>query len=360
MGDLIKNNNYHALSKAFDTESMEAMLEEGSAKMGRNNAFLTKKSFAPSGVGYGSGTCPRYWYMAFHGANFVYDNTARERANMDAGTAAGERIAKLFENAGILNASEFKIINEDPPIFGYGDLAVTWQGEQMVGEVKTTRTESFNTRATQMAAPGYQLIQLLIYMRVLNKDKGFFVLEDKNDHRILILPVKMTEQNAKLVDYVFEWMRTVKAASDADTMPTRPFTKSSMQCKSCPVSGDCWAGYTKQTQKREGSDPNPGVVDLPPLRRSALSAERISRYQSMASRLPIRTVCITIAKPVLVHTIRLVTKTRSSKIISAIQVFESLTESQLKTIETCMMNNGASALSVNCQNDVSIQRPPTQ
>lgn len=264
MGDLIKNNNYHALSKAFDTEGMEELLEEASAKMGRPNGFVKKKSFAPSGVGYGSGTCPRYWYLAFHGANFVYDNTARQRANMDAGTAAGERIAKLFKEAGILNAAEFKIVNEDPPIFGYGDLAVTWQGEQMVGEVKTTRTESFNTRASNMAAPGYQLIQLLIYMKVLNKEKGFFVLEDKNDHSLLIIPVKMTEANKKLVDDVFEWMRTVKAASDADTLPKRPFTPKSMQCKSCPVWGDCWAGYKRGSVN--GTDPAPGVVDLPPLK----------------------------------------------------------------------------------------------
>lgn len=264
MGDLIKNNNSSAISAAFDTEGMEELLEQGSATMGRPNGFVKKKSFAPSGVGYGSGTCPRYWYYAFHGAEFVYNNTARQRANMDAGTAAGERIAKLFDAAGLLNASEFKIINEDPPIFGYGDLAVTWQGEQMVGEVKTTRTESFGTRAAAMAAPGYQLIQLLIYMKVLGKEKGFFVIEDKNDHSLLILPIRMTEQRNKLVEEVFEWMRTVKAASDADTLPKRPFTPKSMQCKSCPVWDTCWSGYRRGSVN--GSDPSPGVVDLPPLK----------------------------------------------------------------------------------------------
>lgn len=264
MPDLIQNNNYSAISKAFDTDAMDELLEDASARMGRGNSFLKKKSFAPSGVGYGSGTCPRYWYLAFHGANFVYDNTARQRANMDAGTAAGERIAKLYKEAGILNASEFKIINEDPPIFGYGDLAVTWQGEQMVGEVKTTRTESFQTRAGAMAAPGYQLIQLLIYMRVLKKEKGFFVIENKNDHGLLIIPVKMTDKNKSLVDGVFEWMRTVKKASDEDQLPKRPFTPKSKECKSCPVWGDCWAGYKRGSVN--GSDPAPGVIDLPPLR----------------------------------------------------------------------------------------------
>ena len=265
MGDLIKNNNFHALSNAFDVSAMEDLLEEASAQSGRQDGFTKKKSFAPSGVGYGSGRCPRYWYFAFHGANFVYSNTARQRANMDAGTAAGERIANLFKKAGILNSAEFKIIHNDPPIFGYGDLAVTWQGEQMIGEVKTTRDESFQMRASTMKAPGYQLIQLLIYMYVLQKDKGFFCIENKNTHEILIIPVKMTDERRELVERVLDWMRTVKKASDEDKMPNRPFTPKSLECKSCPVWEECWGGYVKQTAKREGKDPKPGVIDLPPL-----------------------------------------------------------------------------------------------
>src|SRR5690606_39600238 len=106
MGDLIKNNNFHGLSKAFETEAMEQALEEASARLGRKDGFTKKKSFPPSGVGYGSGTCPRYWYLAFHGANCKYDNTARQRANMDSGTAAGERIAHLFQEAGILRDAD--------------------------------------------------------------------------------------------------------------------------------------------------------------------------------------------------------------------------------------------------------------
>lgn len=265
MGDLIKNANFRALDKAFQTEKLEVLLEEASKSLGRQDDFLTKKSFAPSGIGYGSGKCPRYWYLAFHGANYKYDNTARERANMDNGTAAGERIAKLFKAAGILNKSEFKIIHDDPPIFGYGDLAVTWQGEEMIGEVKTTRHEAFQSRAALMKAPGYQMIQLLLYMWVFQKDKGFFVIEDKNTHELLILPVKMTPKNKEFIEGVVDWLRTVRKSSDEDKMPKRPFTKSSPECKSCPVFDDCWKGFVKGTAKRKEVDPAPGVVDLPPL-----------------------------------------------------------------------------------------------
>lgn len=266
MGDLIKNNNFHGLSKAFDTDGMEKILEEASVRTGRKDGFTKKKSFAPSSFySYGNGVCPRYWYYAFHGAEFKYDNTARQRANMDSGTAAGERIAGLFKEAGILNAAEVKVIHEDPPIFGFMDLAVTWQGEEMIGEVKTTKDESFQTRASTMKAPGYQLLQLLIYLYVFKKEKGFFVIENKNTHELLIIPVKMTEENLKLVESALEWMRTVKKASDEDQLPKRPFTPKSFNCKSCPVAETCWAGYSKAVKSRnvEGADPNPGVIDLP-------------------------------------------------------------------------------------------------
>lgn len=262
---LIGNAKRPGLSALFETEKLDALLEEASAKMGRKNDFYTKKSFAPSGIGYGSGRCPRYWYLAFHGANFEYSNTAMERANMDSGIAAGARIAKLFENAGILDSAEAKVIHDDPPIFGYMDLAITWQDEQMIGEVKTTRDEHWNVRAANLKAPGYQLLQLLIYMKVFNKRKGFFVVENKNTHQLLTIPVLMTEENEKLVDYAFKWMRTVKKSSDDDELPKRPFTMSSMECKSCPVFKDCWAGIENSRQRDTEVDPAPGVVMLPPL-----------------------------------------------------------------------------------------------
>lgn len=266
MGDLIKNQDFIGINKAFETEAFGEALEKASSEGGRKSKWTKKTSFAPSGIGYGSGTCPRYWYHAFHGAMFNYDDTtARQRANMDSGSAAGERIAKLVEATGILTAAEVPVKHDDPPIFGFMDLAVKWQGEEMIGEVKTTRQETWNYRQSTMQAPGYQLIQLLIYMRVFEKDKGFFLIENKNTHELLIIPVKMTEKNRELIDNVFDWMRMVKKNSDEDKLPTRPFTPKSKECKSCPVREECWAGYSRKTAKNEGSDPNPGVVDLPVL-----------------------------------------------------------------------------------------------
>jgi len=257
--DLIKNNNHHSLSAAFETDKMNELLESASARLGRETKWTQKTSFAPSSFyPKGNGVCPRYWFYAFHGEIMEYDNTARQRANMDSGTAAGERIAALYDEAGILIEAEKELRHDDPPIHGYIDLIVDWQGEEMVGEVKTTITESWAVRRANMKAPTYQLIQLLIYMYVMKREKGFFVVENKNTHELLIIPVKMNDKNREFIEGVFDWMRKVKANSDTHRLPKRPFTQKSANCKSCPVRKACWDGY-----EGKNNDLYPGVVDLP-------------------------------------------------------------------------------------------------
>lgn len=251
------------MSKSFGVEEFDAAISEAVKSNSRESKWTQKRSFAPSGIGYGNGTCPRYWFYAFHGAHFDYDASPQAIQNMDSGTDAGKRLAKMLDNAGLLVEDEVEVKIEDPPIYGFIDAVVNWRDEEIICEVKTTKQETWNMRASKGKAPGYQLIQLLIYMYVKKKDKGFFLLENKNDHSILIMPVKMTDENKAFVERVFDWMRAVKANSDANTLPTRPYTKSSIACKGCPVRETCWAGWTRGSVN--GTDPNPGKVTLPAL-----------------------------------------------------------------------------------------------
>lgn len=259
MSELVASNEHNALARAFGVVEFGKKLESA---MGRESKEVQKVSFAPSSLGY-SGSCPRRWYYAFNGANFEYENDPTSIANMESGSDAGKRLADLFDKAGILVEAEKEARLSDPPVFGYIDAVVEWKGEEIPVEVKTTKNETWNYRFVKNAVPGYQLIQLLIYMRIEGKTKGFFVTENKNDHRLFILPVKMTEEYEKLVDDVLDWMRTVKDNADNGELPIRPFTKSSLQCKGCEVKNTCWEGWTRG--KVNGTDPNPGVVDLPPL-----------------------------------------------------------------------------------------------
>lgn len=256
---LVYNNEHYAISKGFGVKEFGELLEKA---MEREGKFTKKTSFAPSSLGY-SGSCPRYWYYAFNGAQFSYDTEATAMANMNAGTDSGARLAKLLDKAGILVDSEVPVRHEDPPIFGYIDAEVQWKGEVIPAEVKTTKNETWNYRVTQNSVPGYQLVQLLIYMYVTGRERGFFITENKNTHELFILPVRMTEERKELIENIFDWMRKVKDNAENGELPVRPFTKSSMQCKGCPLRDVCWDGYKRGSVN--GTDPNPGTVELPPL-----------------------------------------------------------------------------------------------
>lgn len=253
MRQLIRANEHIKLNRAFGTQELNDVLE---AAMAREPEFKTKKSFAPSGLGY-NGSCPRYWHYAFEGAEFESNADALAVQNMDQGSAAGERIAKYFDKAGLLVTAELPVRHDDPPIFGYIDAIINWKDEEVVVEVKTCASGNWNKRVLSNSVPEYQMAQLLLYMYLTDHDKGFFFTENKDTNEVFVLPVKMNDEKRQQVEVWLNWMREVKANKE---LPTRPFTKSSPQCKGCPVRATCWEGWERGSVN--GTDPNPGTVTL--------------------------------------------------------------------------------------------------
>ena len=205
----------------------------------RVDKFQTKKTFAPSTIAYSHGECPRYWYLAFEGAMFEDNADAYGGANMTAGTKSHERIQQAMEDAGILKNSEFKITYSDPPIFGYGDVILDWDSEDLLGEIKTMPNEGFEYRKLAGKPKAGHLIQLLIYMKVLNKSKAILIYENKNNHELLIFPVQLNEYSFKWVENAFEWMRTVRKAWENKTLPEKNYRSNSKICKTCPIRATC-------------------------------------------------------------------------------------------------------------------------
>jgi CRISPR/Cas system-associated exonuclease Cas4 (RecB family) len=254
---LVRLNDHIEVNRKFGIKEFNAALEK---TLERKSEERTKVSFAPSNLGY-SGQCPRYWYYAFKGTEFSYDNDPLGVVNMNNGASAGIRIAQMLDDADILIDTEVEVTNDDPPIRGYIDAIVMWQGRETVVEIKTTRNSTFNSRVNKNMVPGYQLLQLLVYMYLTEHEYGFMLTENKDTNELFVLPVKMTENNKKLVEDTLEWMRTVKKNADEGELPTRPFNKSSPQCKGCPVRDVCWEGWTRGSVN--GTDPNPGTVTIP-------------------------------------------------------------------------------------------------
>jgi CRISPR/Cas system-associated exonuclease Cas4 (RecB family) len=228
-------------AKPQDKVNMDALIEkiQSGYIANRGPRHQQKKTFAPSTIAYGHGECARYWYLAFEGGEFEDHADAFAGANMTNGTKSHERIQKAMEDAGMLIDSEFKITYDDPPIFGYGDVILDWQGEELLGEIKTAMAEGFEYRKKSRKAKTGHLIQILIYMKILKKAKGVLIYENKNNHELLAIPVEVNEYYIKWVDQTFEWMKTVRKAWENKTLPKKNYRSNSKICKTCPLAKVC-------------------------------------------------------------------------------------------------------------------------
>jgi CRISPR/Cas system-associated exonuclease Cas4 (RecB family) len=239
MRDLIAGLKIKRRSEA--EEIAEAL--EGAYLMQRADPREIKKlTFSPSQLGNYQGVCPRYWYLLFDGGTSIDVTDALGFANMQVGIDAHERLQKLFESAGLLIESEKEIQIDDPPIRGFVDVIINWKGEEVVGEIKTTRQEVFLHRAaTRKPAPEH-LLQVLIYMHALEKQKGFILYENKNNQQILVITVIMNDHNKKILEDAFDWMRQVRAAWEAGTPPKPVFQQRNKICQGCKMYDLCWGG----------------------------------------------------------------------------------------------------------------------
>lgn len=208
--------------------------------VGKEPQFAKKKSFAPSTLVYNHGICPRYWYLAFEGNVFESNNTSQQVANMENGSKSHDRIQEAIQKTGIAKETEFKIINNDPPIFGYGDLLVDIKENDVVVEIKTVDDVGFQ-RITQSNKPrSYHVLQTLIYMKIMNVSTGAILYENKNTHDMMVFPISVTEEYKEYLSYMFDWMRDVYSAWKNQTMPKRPFRGKTKVCQNCPVVNACY------------------------------------------------------------------------------------------------------------------------
>jgi hypothetical protein len=58
----------------------------------------------------------------------------------------------------------------------------------------------------------------------------------------------MTEENEEYINYIFDWMREVYNAFQEKKNVKRPYTKSSYQCKYCPIFEACQEAPNGRTE----------------------------------------------------------------------------------------------------------------
>lgn len=211
----------------------------------RKSGFKQKQSFSPSKIGYGEGQCPRYWVIAFRGAEWEDKSDALGIAKMQVGTEAHDRLGRLLQRSSLnIKALEQKLEHDDPPVFGYIDVIIDRAGEDVIGEIKTARSESWTHRQAKSDAPDYHMVQLLLYLELYDAEHGFFLYENKNDQRIIPVPIKRSDHQ-DYIDRVISWMRDVYQAYQDDKLPERKFRANSRVCKNCPFQTECYDGLGK-------------------------------------------------------------------------------------------------------------------
>lgn len=234
-------------SHILDTKALIEKINSGYT-VTRVAKHTKKNTFAPSTIAYGHGECPRYWYLAFEGNIFEDTSTPYSVANMTAGTLSHDRIQKAMLDSGVAveyldddgkPTTEFKVTHSDPPIFGWGDAMINWEGEEIIGEIKTMPSDAFEYFKNSNKPKKGHLIQLLIYMRVLGKAKGVLIYENKNTHDLLAFPIEINDIYIAWINKTFEWMRTVRKAWEDKTLPQKNYRSNSKICKSCPVKNAC-------------------------------------------------------------------------------------------------------------------------
>lgn len=207
----------------------------------RNKRYTYKRTtFAPSTLGYNHGNCPRYWYLGFEGGEVIEKNEAKGFANMSNGIYAHKRLEELFTDAFETVSVEQECRMSDPPIKGFSDMVIKWQGVEIVVELKTARQEVWAFRFQNNNASESHLLQLLLYMRMLGIDYGVIVYENKNDESMMKpVFIKMDKVNTAYLNSVLDWMRWVHGLYLKDTLPKRPFNKGNKICETCPLLEEC-------------------------------------------------------------------------------------------------------------------------
>jgi len=208
--------------------------------------FTQKKTFAPSTIGYGHGKCARYWYLAFNGSDFEDTSDAKAKAAMENGSFTHDRIqarlSKMNKNYKVVD-HEAEILIESPPIRGYRDSLIidVENNLEIPFEIKSMKDEKFVYKVSSEKPEPQHLIQLLIYMKQGGHKTGVFFYENKNDQTPLLLIVELDDENEKLIEYVFEWLRGVYQLYENETLPNRAGeAKTKMPCTYCPVKKVCW------------------------------------------------------------------------------------------------------------------------
>ena len=154
------------------------------------------------------------------------------------GTATHIKWQKMFEDAGWLKCAERTHFLPQYDLCFTPDIETNWKGEPLI-EIKTENTYSFQKSGNHHSKGE---TQLNFYLCLLNIEKGYVLVEDKNTQDIKIIPVKKDRKAAeKFFDRLDEIQLAKKRFIKEHKMPKRKCRdENTKRCMDCAMRSACW------------------------------------------------------------------------------------------------------------------------
>lgn len=215
--------------------------------------YVKKTGFSASKIFYdkGNGVCPRYWNILFDGVEVEDTWKHKNRRAVSVGSSSHDFLQTELEKNIEGIEIEKELWNKNPNIHAFVDAYIPDSNTPI--EIKTTSEQNFDYRESSMVGSSSNVMQLLLYMHLLESELGFLIYENRNSLENLIIPVRMDDENKEKITKTFDWMMRVQEVFERGEK-IREFEgkrANSVICKTCEVKNFC-----------ENKFPE-GTVDLP-------------------------------------------------------------------------------------------------
>lgn len=181
--------------------------------------------------------CPRYLGYRLRGFEQRTEFHPQTYRIFETGHSLEDRVEGYLGRLGIIVDREREIKNVDPPLTGYVDFVIDWDGEKPV-EVKSTNDRGFEYRRTYNKPSDSHYRQLQVYLEVGGWNSGFVLYENKNDQQLKIFHV---EKNQEFIDKLFDKWRVIYKAHENNILSIRPHKQTTKKCQGCDAYSYCWA-----------------------------------------------------------------------------------------------------------------------
>lgn len=187
--------------------------------------------------------CARRWVYLFQGVEIDNSYPARVWRIFGNGNSFHDRMTSYFQDMGILVEAEREFWNDDPPIKGFIDAIILWDGKEKVVELKSISSNGFEYRAIYNKPKDEHYMQAQVYLGVTELEEAFIIYENKDTQELMLFVVKRDEE---FILALWNKWKKIWKQFQAGELPKRPArSPNSKKCTYCEVKSICWKEFNE-------------------------------------------------------------------------------------------------------------------